>query len=79
MSAYSELTLALMYYDPNCRGRAREFVDYAPEDTPTAGEAEVMCSGCPVFTLCEEYAREACPPGVWGGRVYPESERRDDE
>lgn len=38
---------------------------------PTAAEADQWCSGCPVFDLCDEYAKKARPAiGVHAGRVY---------
>lgn len=53
----------------NCQGREVDFIDY--DEPPTDAKARVMCNGCPVFDLCESYAKVGHPAwGVWAGRVH---------
>lgn len=56
---------------PNCQNRANEFVDYEEEDEPSAGDAYLMCEGCPMLVECARFANTYKPPvGVWGGQVW---------
>ena len=64
----------------NCVGREDEF---SGDDLPTDREAQLLCSGCPLLSLCREYAESAHPAwGLFGGRVYGrnlEEAMKDDE
>lgn len=47
------------------------FEKWAGEELPTDREAQLMCAGCPLIDICEQYAEEAHPAwGVWAGEVY---------
>lgn len=51
----------------NCVGEAEKWTS---EDLPTDREAQLMCSSCPLVSLCREYAEAAHPAwGVWAGTV----------
>lgn len=59
----------------NCYGKEDLFRDYDdPKNlagVPTDFEAKVMCHGCPLFTLCNDYREKGRPAwGVWAGRVH---------
>ncbi|MFC5789685.1 WhiB family transcriptional regulator [Agromyces tardus] len=49
-----------------------------PEQQARLQEARTLCISCPLRIECERYhlalADEfgRCPPGVWGGRVFPD-------
>lgn len=59
---------------PDCDQRPDEFVDY--EVRPTPEDAEIMCSACPLLTLCRDSARRRKPAwGVWGGEVWVSKRR----
>lgn len=65
----------LQHAERNCAGQADRYINYDNPDNlftrPTVKEAELMCLGCPLFKLCEEYADAAKPEwGVWAGKVY---------
>lgn len=50
-----------------CVGKAEQWTS---DDLPTDREAQMMCSGCELISLCSEYRDEAHPAiGVWGGQV----------
>lgn len=52
----------------NCVGRTEEF---SGDELPTDREAALLCAGCPLSSLCREYAESAHPAwGVLGGKVY---------
>lgn len=68
----------------NCAGKSELYTNYDDPrnlmDTPTDEEAELMCSGCPVFLKCDTYAQVAHPAfGVYAGKVYGRSLIFDDE
>lgn len=53
--------------EKNCTGREDEF---SGDTLPTDVEAQMMCAGCPMATICEAYRVEAHPSwGVFSGRV----------
>lgn len=53
-----------------CLGMADDFVDYSV--APSNEDAEIMCFGCPIFDLCDDYASQVSRPswGIWAGRVW---------
>lgn len=52
----------------NCL-EAPEF--FTGDDLPTDRRAQLACAGCPVYDLCDAYAKAAHPAwGVLAGRVY---------
>ncbi len=56
---------------PNCQDRPAEFVDYDEEDLPTAEEAYMLCSGCPILSLCATWAEQERPAyGIWAETVW---------
>lgn len=59
----------------NCYNKTDQFTNYDDPkslyEVPTNSQAVRMCSGCPLFDLCKEYADTAKPVwGVWAGKVY---------
>lgn len=67
----------------NCYNRTDQFTNYDDPrslyDMPTNSEAKRMCGGCPLFDLCEDYAKAANPIwGVWAGKVYGRNLKEDD-
>jgi len=74
--AYQALARATERTPPPCSGDdAFTRDDLTPEDV--AGCAAI-CKTCPVFELCETYARTAKPPaGVWAGRRWGTTRKRD--
>lgn len=51
----------------NCLGREDEFMG---DPLPSDEQAQRLCTGCPVFKLCEEYRNVAKPAyGVYAGVV----------
>lgn len=58
--------------DPGiCDGQMMIWSDYNDETKPTELQARSLCSGCPVFTQCQTFARVLKPThGVWAGKVY---------
>ena len=58
--------------DALCRGRSALFD--GGTGTSTAPDAAELCSHCPEFAACTDWARRQAPTsltGVWAGRVYP--------
>lgn len=52
----------------NCVDDPGKWVDY--EVPPSSEEARAMCFGCPVKTLCRQYADAANVSwGVWAGEI----------
>lgn len=67
-----ELHKAAAAEGSNCLGREAEFIDY--EEPPSAAKAQAMCDRCPVFDLCDTYAKVGHPAwGVWAGSVHGQS------
>lgn len=63
----AELRTRAVTEGANCVGRAEEF---SGEELPSDREAQLMCSSCPLYSLCEQYRETAHPAwGVWGGHV----------
>lgn len=55
----------------NCYGNEEQWVDYSEEQIPSRQQAMLMCTGCPLFDICRDYANETTPGwGVWGGEVW---------
>lgn len=71
--AYSELMDDMEEQGANCLDQLPSpWQDYGDDDSafpePSAVEAVVMCSGCPVVEGCFEYAKIGKQNhGVWGG------------
>jgi hypothetical protein len=56
----------------NCLGREDRWVDY--EEPPSDARARMMCAGCPVFEMCDTYAKVGHPAwGIWAGQVHGRS------
>lgn len=50
---------------------------WGSEDRQVQRIAAAMCTACPVIDECGAYAEAAGEPGgVWGGKVWPTSNRR---
>lgn len=76
-----ELNEAMELGRTPCFKRPEEFIDFAdprfPEESeglaevPSTATVEALCSGCPVWDLCQNYAETAKPDfGVYAGKVY---------
>ena len=68
----------------NCFNKEEEFRDYDdpknPYGKPSRLYAELMCMGCPLFQLCEDYVKVGKPAfGVWAGKRYGDALIFDDE
>lgn len=56
-------------WKPKCKGNPGPYMDYG--EPPTFDEAEELCAGCPLLSMCFEYALATKQPiGVWGGFVF---------
>lgn len=67
---YRELIEGAIEHQARCLDKPEEYVDYRDDETPTVAEAEAMCYGCPMRTLCGKYADKAKESyGVWAGKV----------
>lgn len=70
---YNEFQDDVAEYGSNCdQDLPSPWVDYGDEDSPfrepSAVDAMVLCSGCPVFNSCAEFAAAHKPKhGVWAG------------
>jgi hypothetical protein len=63
-----------------CFERPEDFIDYDdpryPEEAtgrplPSAFEARLLCAGCPLLEMCDEFAaRNREDFGIWGGKRY---------
>lgn len=73
VAAHDELLDDMSELGANCLGIIPSpWMDYGDEDEPfaepSAVDAVMMCSGCPVIESCFMYARLSKPiHGVWGG------------
>jgi len=69
--AMSPLEDALDSFQPNCKDRSAEFVDYSEDFEPSPAVAYEMCRGCPMMVQCGRFASAYRPPvGVWAGQVW---------
>ena len=67
--AYERLSLAMLTTDPSCRDEALYTADDLIKDDKEL--LAMICSDCPLFNACDEYARLARPKaGVWAGKTY---------
>lgn len=58
----------------NCHEFPERYVDY--DEAPTKARAAWLCEGCPLRTLCKDYARATKPGwGVWGGEAWRNGKR----
>lgn len=74
--AWKRFNEALKQVEPDCAGKSERYVDYPEENRPSPGRAKIMCANCPLYELCNEFARLERPAhGVWGGHVYVDGRR----
>lgn len=61
----------------NCYENPDDYVMF--DRAPTKERAAWLCEGCPIRTLCRDYARATKPGwGVWGGEVWKNGSRNPD-
>lgn len=58
----------------HCVDDPKPFTEQHPQ--PTQEEAQELCAGCPMFELCEEYAKLKKPRGVVLGGISWGDDRR---
>jgi hypothetical protein len=64
--AYDVLTLAMIDTDPACKNDSR-----FTADDQAADELTPICNACPLFALCDAYARiDRLKGGIWAGKRY---------
>ena len=60
---------------PRCNGREAEYVDY--DEPPTAGRAQIRCTGCPFLEKCRTYSDLEKPGwGIYGGNSWVDGRKR---
>jgi hypothetical protein len=64
--AYAVLATEMDYTDPACSNDERFIAD-----DQNADELAPICNACPLFALCDAYARIDRPKaGIWAGKRY---------
>lgn len=67
--AYGLLASAMENTEPNCTGS--ELFTADDLEQPDIAELARICDTCPLFILCDDYARLERPKaGVWAGKRY---------
>ncbi|GAA3626079.1 hypothetical protein GCM10022200_05540 [Microbacterium awajiense] len=69
---YQRLAAALANTAPTCTGDPRYILDRVEVSDTDRAEMESACATCPLFGLCDAYARAGRPEaGMWAGKYYP--------
>lgn len=70
------LTRAGMETPPACEGDDTFIADRGTLLAPDLSRMRLVCSRCPLYALCDDYARNAKPDaGFWAGTAYGKAER----
>lgn len=68
---YEALASAMDDHAPACRDVPYFITDPHVLDDDLKADLRGLCHGCPLFDLCDAYARRARPKaGFWAGRYY---------
>lgn len=69
LEALTKLNKAMEEVRTKCFDKPEEYIDWDEDSPPSNRQAQLLCSGCPVARLCEDYGRKSRDRGVWGGTV----------